>query len=360
MSGEKSEKPTLQRKKEARREGRIARTPDLGAWGGLLVTTMLLPMVVRNTMNNAEHLLRATTAIIVAPEPNKALDLFATGLRGAALAGAPLAAAMLLTGVATAAGQGGLNFATKLLRPDFKRLNPLLGIKRIFGPHALWEATKITIKTGILAGVLYFSMRGLFPRLLNAGNPPVMTMVGMVTDAIVSIARLAAGAGLVMAAADYAMSRRRIGRQMRMTKQEVKEEHKRSEGDPHVKNAIRGKQMEMSRRRMMSDLEKADLVMVNPTHVAVALHYDPVKGAPRVVAKGAGAVAARIREVAANKRIPMVQDVPLARALYKACDLGQEIPPELYGAVAQVLAFVMTLKARGSAAGVHRNPAMAA
>ena len=156
------------------------------------------------------------------------------------------------------------------------------------------------------------------------------------------------------------MARRRVGKQIRMSKQEVKEEHKRQEGDPLVKAAIRGRQMEMARRRMMTDLAKADVVLLNPTHVAVALRYDPSRGAPRVVAKGAGAVAAKIREAAAGKRIPMVQDIPLARALHKSCDLGDEIPPGLYAAVARVLAFVMTLNAKGSAAGVHRSPATAA
>jgi flagellar biosynthetic protein FlhB len=161
-----------------------------------------------------------------------------------------------------------------------------------------------------------------------------------------------------MAIADYAVVRRRIGKQLKMSKHEVKQEHKQQEGDPLLKGAIRSKQMAMSRQRMMSDLAKADVVLVNPTHVAVALRYDPSRGAPRVVAKGAGAVAARIREVAAEKRIPMVHDVPLARALYKACDLGSEIPADLYNAVARILAFVMMLKARGSAAGLHRAPAL--
>jgi flagellar biosynthetic protein FlhB len=357
VSGEKSEKPTAQRKKEARREGRIPRSPDLGAWAGLLVATTLLPMVVRNTMHTGERLLHQAVTIIADPDPQKALALLSRGLGDAALTVAPLACGMLLVGVGAAAAQGGINFASKLLKPDFKRLNPLSGLKKMFGPHAAWEAIKALAKTAVLAGVLYYSLRGLLPRLVQAGSLPLASVVEMMTGAVLSLARSAALAGLVMAFADYAVARRRVGKQMRMSKQEVKEEHKRSEGDPHVKGAIRQKQMAMSRQRMMADLEKADLVMVNPTHVAVALRYDPAKGAPRVVAKGAGAVAAKIREVASDRRIPMVQDVPLARALYKACDLGDEIPPELYGAVARVLAFVMTLKARGSAAGLHRNPA---
>jgi flagellar biosynthetic protein FlhB len=144
-----------------------------------------------------------------------------------------------------------------------------------------------------------------------------------------------------------------------MTKHQVKEEHKQTEGDPQLRGAIRSRQLAMSRNRMMADLVEADVVVVNPTHVAVALRYDPAKGAPRVVAKGAGTLAARIREVAAEHRIALVQDVPLARALHAGCELGQEVPPDLYSAVARVLAFVMALKSRGSAAGLHR-PAIGA
>jgi flagellar biosynthesis protein FlhB len=163
----------------------------------------------------------------------------------------------------------------------------------------------------------------------------------------------------VMAAADYAVVKRRTNKKLRMSKQEIKDEFKLSEGDPHIRAAIRARQIQLSRNRMMAELATADVVVVNPTHVAVGLRYDPAKGAPRVVAKGAGAVAAKIREVATEKRIPMVSDVPLARALYKACELGQEIPPDLYQAVARVLAFVLTLKRRGSAAGLHRSTVLA-
>jgi flagellar biosynthetic protein FlhB len=150
--------------------------------------------------------------------------------------------------------------------------------------------------------------------------------------------------------------RRRTNKGLRMSKQDIKDEHKQSEGDPMLKGAIRSRQMQMSRNRMMSDIAEADVIMVNPTHVAVALRYQPEKGAPRVVAKGAGVIASRIREAAEEHRVPMVADVPLARALHRSCEIGQEIPAELFTAVARVLAFVMALKTRGSAVGVHRNP----
>ncbi|HKS99682.1 MAG TPA: EscU/YscU/HrcU family type III secretion system export apparatus switch protein, partial [Rugosimonospora sp.] len=257
-------------------------------------------------------------------------------------------------GVAASLAQGGLHPATKLLIPKMSRLNPAAGLKRVAGPHAYWELVKALVKTGALALVLYTSIRQLVPALMASGSLPLGTIIGSVAGAILTLIRTAAMAGLVMAGADYFVVMRRNSKQLKMTRQEVKEEHRRSEGDPHVKAAIRSRQLAMSRNRMMAQLPKADVVVVNPTHVAVALRYEPAKGAPRVIAKGAGAVAARIREVATEHRIPMVQDVALARTLYATCDLDAEIPPELYMAVARVLAFVMGLKARGSAAGLHR------
>ncbi|NJC71777.1 EscU/YscU/HrcU family type III secretion system export apparatus switch protein [Planosporangium thailandense] len=358
MSSEKTEKPTEKRKREARKEGRIPRTPDLGSWGGLLVASMLLPMAVRGTMQTAEKLLYQSVAVIGDPDPTKAMKLMGTGLQAVATTAAPLVLGIMATGIVAAAAQGGIRPAMKRLKPNFSRFNPLSGIKQTFGPRSWWEAAKALIKTAVLGIMLYVQLSKMLPNLVTVGSVPLPTLVNLIAGTVLSLVRTAAAAGLVMAVADYAVARRRIGKQLKMTRHEVKQEHKQQEGDPLLKGAIRSRQMAMSRQRMMSDLVKADVVLVNPTHVAVALRYDPSRGAPRVVAKGAGVVAARIRAVAAEKRIPMVQDVPLARALYKACDLGSEIPPDLYAAVAQVLAFVMTLKARGSAAGIHRTPAL--
>jgi len=360
VSGEKTEKPTQQRRKKAIQEGQIARTPDLGAWAGMLAASFLVPMALRTAMERAAELLRAGVAMTTDPDPERAVELLQQGLAGAALAVAPLAIGLLVLGVAAAAAQGGLHVSSKLFIPKFSRLNPFPGIKRAFGGHAAWEAAKVTVKTGVLGLVLYFGVRDLVPALVATGTLPLPALLHLIAETAVDLMRYAAGAGLVMAGADYAMARRRTNKQTYMSKEEVKQEHKNSDGDPHLKGARRSRQMELSRQRMMSELPMADVVLVNPTHVAVALRYDPARGAPRVIAKGAGALATKIRERATEHRIPMVQDVPLARTVYKSVELGQEIPPELYVAVARVLAFVMSLKARGSAAGIHRNALAAA
>ncbi len=156
-----------------------------------------------------------------------------------------------------------------------------------------------------------------------------------------------------MAMADFAVVRRRNNKSLKMSKHEIKEEMKSTEGNPLLRGAIRSRAMAISRNRMIADVATADVVMLNPTHIAVALRYEPGKGAPRVVAKGGDHVAARIREVAQPARVPMVEDVPLARTLYQVVDIGAEIPGDLFEAVARVLAFIMTLRSRGSASGVH-------
>jgi flagellar biosynthetic protein FlhB len=268
----------------------------------------------------------------------------------------PLALTMMAVGIAAAGAQGGIRVASKLFIPKFSRLNPLPGIKKMFGPQALWEGTKALIKTGVLAGVLYLTMKDIVPVLMTAGQLQLRSLLGVINDTVLSIIRAASVAGIVMAAADYFVVRRRTNKQLRMTKEEVKQENKNTEGDPHVKGQIRARQMAMARNRQMADVPTADVVLVNPTHVAVALRYDPEKGAPRVIAKGQGAIAQKIRELATEHRIPMVQDVALARALESSVEVGMEIPADFYGAVAKVLAFVMSLKSRGSAAGLHRNP----
>jgi flagellar biosynthetic protein FlhB len=352
--GEKTEKPTPKKLKDARREGKIQRSTDVGAWVGMLAASFAFPMVLSRATSVATDLMLRVGGVIENPDPAKAFALLGLGLKGLALALLPLAAVTVVAAIVSAGAQGGIHFATKQLKPDLKRLNPFPGFKRIFGPHAWWEATKTTVKTLALGAVLYFAMKALMPAMLTSGSMALGATVSSAANAAVSVIRLACIAGLVMAAADYLYVKRKNNKQLKMSVQDVKDEHKQSEGDPQMKGAIRSRQLAMSRNRMMADVATADVVLVNPTHVAVALRYDPAKGAPRVVAKGAGTIATKIRALADENRVPMIEDVPLARALHKACEVGQEVPAEMFTAVATVLAFVMALKAKGSAAGKHR------
>ena len=356
MSGEKTEKPTPKKLRQARREGQVARSQDVGTWASMLLASTLLPMAVRRGAERMPELLERAAVLIRAPETGPAVTLLRDGLTAGLDVLLPLLLGTLGVALVAHALQGGVHVAPKLARPQLKRLNPLTGLKRIFGPQGAWELGKVVLKSTLIALVLWRGLAAVVPSLARSGALPLSTVLATVAAAALAMVRDASIAGLVLAAVDYAVVRRRIGGQLRMSKQEVKEEMRSSEGDPHVRAAIRSRQMAMSRNRMMVEVAKADVVLVNPIHVAVALRYDPARGAPRVVAKGAGAVAARIRAEAEAHRVPMVEDVPLARALHRACELGQEIPAELYTAVARVLAFVLSLRARGSAAGLHRPP----
>jgi flagellar biosynthetic protein FlhB len=356
VAGEKTEQPTQQKLKKAKQEGQIGRSQDVGAWFGMLAASIMLPKTLGSAMDHARELMARIPGVISDPDPAVAMKILKDGLMAAAWAVLPLALTMMAVGIASAGAQGGIRVATKLFIPKFNRLNPLPGFKKMFGPQAMWEGTKALIKTTVLGVVLYMTMKDIVPLLMTAGRLQIASLLGVVNTAVLSLIRAASVAGIVMAAADYFVVRRRTNKQLRMTKEEVKQENKNTEGDPHVKGQIRSRQMQMARNRQMADVVTADVVLVNPTHVAVALRYEPEKGAPRVIAKGRGAVAAKIRELASENRIPMVQDVALARALEKSVEVGREIPAEFYGTVAKVLAFVMSLKSKGSAAGTHRNP----
>ena len=353
-AGEKTEKATPRKLKKARRDGRVGHTPEVGSWLSVLAASFVIPAVASSLMDNARTTFLQVGSIIGTPDTGRALAVTRTALVSAVLATAPLAILILVTSVASAAVQGGIWVAPKLLAPKFSRLNPLSGLKRMFGPQGFWQLLKSLGKLAVLSAVTYYSVRELVPTLMAAGSLPLATVLETTIHAALRLVRLGAGAGLLLAFADVAVVRRRNNKQLKMTKHEVKEEMKSSDGDPLLRGALRSRALAISRNRMMADVPTADVVIVNPTHVAVALRYDPARGAPRVVAKGGDHVAARIRELAERSRVPMVADVPLARTLYQTCDIGQEIPADLYQGVATVLAFVMRLKRRGSAAGVHR------
>jgi flagellar biosynthetic protein FlhB len=351
---ERTEKPTPKRVRENRKEGKVPRTQELGAWTSLLVVAVMLSWLVRHGTDRLRELMLRSLALVEDPEPAKVLALLHDGTVLALLVSLTLGGGVMLVSVSAALGQGGFYLATKSLKPKWSKLNPIQGAKRIFGLQALWEGGKLLLKSSVVALLVWRAVKDLMPLL--GGLVPLDVALHLAAAAATSLMRDVAVAGVVAAAADYAFQRRKTGKQTRMTKKEIRDEHKMTEGDPLVKSAIRSRQLAAARNRMMSDVPEADVVLVNPVHVAVALRYEPAKGTPRVVAKGAGAVAARIRAVADEHRVPMVEDVPLARALHGSCEVGQEIPPELYHAVAQVLAFVLSRKAKGAAAGRHTSP----
>lgn len=350
---EKTEKPTPKKRREARKEGRIARTPDLGGWLSVLVLGLAVGPLLGREIGAWRALIETSLRAAERPSVPLALQLLGNGARHAFVTVLVVAGIVAVVGVASAVAQGGMIFSPKLVKPSLKKLDPIQGFKKVFGPKALWDGAKMLLKSAVVALLGMLAVRSVMP--LVGGLVPIDVTIDMVHAKGIELMRNAALAALVMAAVDYAVQRRRVNKQMRMSKSEVKQEYKQSEGDPLVKNAIRARQLAAARNRMIADIPKADVVLTNPTHVAVAIRYSG-QASPKVVARGAGAVAARIREMATEARVPLVQDVPLARALYRSTEVGQEIPRELWTAVAQVLAFVISRRRAGQYGGQHRSP----
>ncbi|MFF2677884.1 flagellar biosynthesis protein FlhB [Arthrobacter koreensis] len=350
-SGERSEAATPKRMKEVREKGQLSRSDDLTAWVGVGAAAAMMPATIsRGADKGAESLIRVDS-LASNPSPEAALRMFEQGVGGLGYVIGPMLAVVVVAVLATAALQGGIHF--KKFKGKYEQFDLVKGTKRVFGGQAIWNGVKALLKTAVVGLVLYAVIQNLMPALMTAGGMSISALVAEAGGGVATLLQFAVAAGLALAAADIMMVMRRNRKRTRMTKKEVKDENKNTDGDPLIKSQRRSRQLAMSRNRMMAAVGDSDVVLLNPTHVAVALKYEPGKSAPRVVAKGSGTIAARIREEAEAKGVPMVRDVPLARALHSACELGQEIPVELYNAVARVLAFVMALKNRGAAAGVH-------
>ena len=350
-TGERTEQATEKRMKEVRSKGQLSKSEDLTAWVGVGMAALMMPLTISRGSEAGSEVLAGVSLITANPDPQLALTLMNEALGALAFILGPLLGVVAAAVLLTAAVQGGIH--VKKFKGKFEQFNLLAGVKRVFGTQALWNGAKSLLKTAVVGLVLYAVIQQLMPVLMGAGGLPVSAVLEAAGGGTASLLQAAVAAGLVLAAADIFVVMKRNRKRTRMTKKEVKDENKNSEGDPLIKSQRRSRQLAMSRNRMMAAVGDADVVLVNPTHVAVALKYEPGKSAPRVVAKGAGVIAARIREEAEKKGVPMVQDIPLARALHSACELNQEIPVELYNAVARVLAFVMSLKRRGAARGMH-------
>lgn len=254
---------------------------------------------------------------------------------------APIVAVALILGVVANICQTGIFFAKKALIPDFNRVNPLQGFKRLFSIPGLVESLKSLMKLAVIGGIAYSTVANGYPEISQTIRKDLVTGIGTVGDVLYRLAMRTGLFLLVLAAGDYLFQRWSFEKSIRMTKQEVKEETRQQEASPLIRGRIRSRQRQLARRRMMADVPTADVVVTNPTHFAVALKYEVgMMGAPRVVAKGADAVAQRIKDIARENNVPIVENPPLARALFRYVEIGNEIPGDFYAAVAEVLAYV--------------------
>jgi flagellar biosynthetic protein FlhB len=243
-------------------------------------------------------------------------------------------------------GQTQFLWASKKIGFDAKRLNPLEGFKRIFSKHGLIELLRSLLKLGLVSWVAYGFLRTNADQLILLLQHDLTTSVSKFVGLAISLTIRVGGMYLILAAADYAYQRWELYKNLRMSKEEIKEENKRSEGDPMLKSRVRGMQRQMARGRMMANVPKATVVITNPTHLAVAIEYQDGMQAPKVLAKGPYRVAERIVKIAKEHHVPVIQNIPLARALYKTVEVGQEISPDLYLAIAEVLAYVYKLRGK--------------
>ncbi|WP_246013077.1 flagellar biosynthesis protein FlhB [Pigmentiphaga humi] len=347
---EKSLAPSQRRLDQAREEGRVARSRDLSGAMATFACVAALAVAGAAVADRAMGWMKssfvsaAATAALTRDEA-VLLNTLNSMIGDALLAIAPVLAAGMLAGVLGSLGLGGLVLSGKALTPNFGRLSPLAGLGRIFSLAGLGELGKSLLKVAVLGGVaamlVWQGAQGWLSLVLPSQHRALPELGGMLTHH----ALILAGSLFVIAAADVPLQWWNHHKKLRMTLEEAKQENKETEGDPHVKGKVRQLQRERARARMMQAVPSADVVVTNPTHYAVALKYDEGgMGAPRVVAKGTDAVAARIRELAAEHRVAVLESPRLARALHRHAEVDQEVPVALYRAVAQVLAYVYQLR----------------
>lgn len=341
----KTEAPTAKRKREARKDGQVVRSEDLVTWFSVLVATAVLPSLISRSHRAVVQTMR--TMVTAAENPDERLlgEHFASAFTAFLGAVLPGMVALMAIAVVGNLAQVGFLLTTKPLRPKASRLNPIQGLKRIFSVQSLWSTATSTMKLAIIVAVSWVMIRGAAAEITSVPFRSASDSVAAAGATTLALVRAVAAAALSVGFADYAFQRRKQARDLRMTKHEVRQEMRESEGDPHVKGRQRQLRAQMSRNRMLAAVPSADVVITNPTHFAVAIEYQKTLGAPMVVARGSDALAARIREEATAAGVPMVEAKPLARALFAVCRVGEEIPPELYQGVATVLAFIQHLSA---------------
>jgi flagellar biosynthetic protein FlhB len=352
---ERTESPSQQRLDKAREEGQVPQSRELATFVVLMAGGGALWSMANGLGTTLSGIVRSSLHFEpgVARDPAFVMAQLGSQFNAIALALAPFLGLMVIATLASPLLLRGWLFSPKAFTPDFSRLNPATGLKRMFSTHGLVELVKSLAKVGLLGVVAVWLIGSNLQTIIGLGMETPSLAILHMGDLVGRSFLLIAGAMIFIVVLDLPYQLWSYYNKLKMTKEQLRQEAKESEGDPHVKARIRAQQREMARRRMMAEVPKADVVVTNPTHYAVALKYSEGKmGAPRVVAKGADAVAARIREIAAENGVPLLEAPPLARALFKHTELNAEIPATLYAAVAEVLAYVFQLRKYKQAGGV--------
>lgn len=358
---DKTEEPTQRRKEEARKKGQVAKSAELSSIIVLLTLFFILNILggwfysllssyMKNNLGPAaltKELSETNVGNILFQHIAFFFQIFL-----------PLGLGAMAVALAVNFIQVGFLFTAETLKPKFNRINPINGFRRVFSTQGLVELVKSALKLVIVTYFVYSTLKGRIMALFDTVKQSPLDVAKVIWSIIYQVAVKICIFLLILAVFDYIYQRWQLKKSLRMTKKEVQDEYKQTEGNPQIKNKIRQRQRQIAARRMMQEVPKADVVITNPTHLAVALRYDSSSmAAPVVVAKGEGFIAEKIKELAKVSGVTLVENKPLAQALYKTVDIGEAVPAKLYQAVAEVLAFVYRLKRGGTRPGGARREA---
>ena len=347
FDGEKTEEPTAKKRSDARNKGQVARSQELNTafvlMAGFLALRVLWEYVY---VNISEYTIYLYTHLSQSTSTESIGELFIGIMLLLAKTVMPIMLAILIVGLGINLYQVGIVLSTERLEPKLSNLNPINGFGRIFSKRSLVELVKSILKIIIIGYFLYLYLKDQIPFLPQFIFFDLPHSLATAADIIFDMAFQVIGVIMLMAAADYKYQQWQTTQDLKMSKQEVKDEYKQMEGDPQIKGKIKQKQRQMAMQRMMKEVPKADVIITNPTHLAIALQYKKGMVAPLVVAKGQDLVADRIKQIAREHHVIIVENKPVARALYSAVEVGGTVPAELYQAVAEILAYVYRIKHR--------------
>ncbi|HHV72081.1 MAG TPA: flagellar biosynthesis protein FlhB [Clostridia bacterium] len=346
---EKTEKATPKRRQDARKKGQVAKSTEINSALILVATFSTIFALLPDSVGKVKELLVSYLSLPAMGEltieyiHNLTVNLVLFVVRITI----PIMLTAALVGIAANLGQIGFLIPEQALSIKLERINPIEGFKRIFSKRSLVELAKAILKIILISCIAYSSIKKSFNWFIASSTLSPIVAANTLAELARKLVLQLGGGLIILAAADYMYQRWEFEKAIRMSKQEIKEEYKQTEGDPQIKAKIKEMQRQIARRRMMQEVPKADVIITNPTHYAVAIQYDEqTMEAPKIIAKGQDFIAEQIKKIAQQHGIPMVENKPLAQTLYKTVEIGDYIPPKLYQAVAEVLAFVYRFKGK--------------
>ncbi len=339
---EKTEEPTSKKIEDAKEEGNVPKSQDFSGFVTLFVAVVALLSLIKYTDTKIENLYRYYISFVGKEvTQNSILSMSIYTMKELLLAVLPISLFVAVAGIFAAFLQYGFIFTTKPIMPDLKRIDPIKGMKNLFSIKKFIESIKVILKVSFVFAIAFYFLTIFIKQLPHVLSYSIFDQMIWLRDKVIILASVMLILFLILALVDLLIVRYQYFKDLRMSKQEIKDEFKQMEGDPIIKSRIKKLQMELAQKRMMQEVPNADVIITNPTHYAIAIRYDKTKDkAPVVVAKGIDNLALKIKEIGRKNMVQIIENPPLARELYKLCDIDKTIPEFLYKAVAEVLAFV--------------------